>query len=242
MKKILFSLLLATILFSCSKNGDKVSQDFMEVYYKDGITKQEAQKALDYFLPRWKEKDGETARKSIQLTKNGDTINFKMVSNMEVMDKMEDELFYTTGNELSENLFGGAPVNVLLSDKYFKTIRTYSFKKLEKPVFGKKVSNGNIEVYIKDSFSEDQGTDMAGFLNKSMQPANIISFQVGKNENGNYVVSMVANREKADALPESNFMALASEISENTLNGAPLIFQLTDDLFKPFKTFNYKME
>ena len=53
---------------------------------------------------------------------------------------------------------------------------------------------------------------------------------------------MVANREKADALPESNFMALASEISENTLNGAPLIFQLTDDLFKPFKTFNYKME
>ncbi|MFZ1311696.1 MAG: hypothetical protein WAR38_02460, partial [Chitinophagaceae bacterium] len=83
---------------------------------------------------------------------------------------------------------------------------------------------------------------MAGFLNKSMQPANIISFQVGKNENGNYVVSMVANREKADALPESNFMALASEISENTLNGAPLIFQLTDDLFKPFKTFNYKME
>ena len=60
MKKILFSLLLVTILFSCSKNGDKVSQDFMEVYYKDGITKQEAQKALDYFLPRWKEKDGET--------------------------------------------------------------------------------------------------------------------------------------------------------------------------------------
>ena len=78
MKKILFSLLLVTILFSCSKNGDKVSQDFMEVYYKDGITKQEAQKALDYFLPRWKEKDGETARKSIQLTKNGDTINFKI--------------------------------------------------------------------------------------------------------------------------------------------------------------------
>ncbi len=47
------------------------------------------------------------------------------------------------------------------------------------------------------------------FFNKSMQPANIISFQIGKNENGNYVVSMVANREKADALPESNFMALA---------------------------------
>ena len=80
MKKILFSLLLVTILFSCSKNGDKVSQDFMEVYYKDGITKQEAQKALDYFLPRWKEKDGETARKSIQLTKNGDTINFNALS------------------------------------------------------------------------------------------------------------------------------------------------------------------
>lgn len=242
MNKILLSLLVSILLFACSKHGDKVSKDFMEVYYKEGISKEQAQKTLDYFLPRWKNKDGETPRKSVQLSQNGDSINFKMVSNMEVMDKMEDDIFYTTGNELSENLFNGAPVNVLLSDKYFKTIRIYTFKKFDKPAFGKRVADGNIEVYIKDSFSEEEGKSIAAFLSKEIHPAGIISFQVGKDESGDVVVSMVANRAKADALPDSEFQNLAMLISEKTLGGTPLIFHLADDRFNPFKTYMYKME
>ncbi|MBL0305959.1 MAG: hypothetical protein IPQ25_07945 [Chitinophagaceae bacterium] len=68
MKKILFSLLLVTILFSCSKNGDKVSQDFGSLFIKMAI-KQEAQKALDYFFYPAERKDGETARKVSSLPK-----------------------------------------------------------------------------------------------------------------------------------------------------------------------------
>lgn len=242
MKKYLSLFLFASILLACSTNGDKVSKDFMEVYYKEGISKEQAEKTLEYFYPRWKNKDGETPRKSVQLSKNGDSISFKMVSNMEVMDKMEDDIFYTTGNELSENLFNGAPVNVVLADKYFKTIRTYTFKKSGKPAFGKRVADGNIEVYIKDSFSEKEGAAMASFLSKEIHPAGIISFQIGKNENENVVVSMVANRAKADALPDSQFQSMARQISEEQLGGVPLIFHLTDDTFNPFKTFTYKMD
>lgn len=242
MNKLFLSLLVSMLFFACSKNGDKVTKGYMEVYYKEGISKEQAEKTLDYFFPRWKNKDGETPKKSVQLSKSSDTVNFKMVSNMEIMDKMEDELFYTTGNELSANLFNGAPVNVILTDKYFKTVRTYTFKKSDKPAFGKRVLDGNIEVYIKDSFSEEQGNSIAEFLNKEVHPANIISFQVGKNESGDVVVSMVANMAKAEALPDSEFQNLAMQISENTLGGAPVIYQLTDDMFRPFKTFKYKME
>lgn len=51
-EKILFVLAAAFLLLSCTNYGDKLSKDFMEVYFKDGVSKEEAQKALDYFLPR----------------------------------------------------------------------------------------------------------------------------------------------------------------------------------------------
>ena len=95
MKKF-FSILLALIVIAgCGNFGKKVSKDYLEIYYKDGITKEQAEKALEYFYPKWQDKGEETKRKSIQLAKNGDTINFRMVSNMDVMDKMDDVVFYT---------------------------------------------------------------------------------------------------------------------------------------------------
>lgn len=242
MKKILFVLAAAFLLLSCTNYGDKLSKDFMEVYFKDGVSKEEAQKALDYFLPRWKESKGETAKKSIQLSRKGDTVNFRMVSNMKVMEKMPEDIFYTMGNELSEDLFAGQPVNVTLTDEYFKPVRSYSFRKMEARLnYGEKITDGNIEVYAKDGFSMEQATTIAGFLSKEIAPANTISFQVGKNEEGYYVVSMVSDEEKAAALDDSEFNTMAAQISANTLDDAPLIFQLTDASFKPFKTFTYKI-
>jgi hypothetical protein len=242
MKRILPALFAALLLFSCTNNGEKLSKDFMEVYYKDGVTKEEAQKALDYFLIAWKENNGETPGKSIQLTRKADTVHFNMVSKMEVMDKMPEDIFYTMGNELSENLFAGSPVNITLTDKYFKPVRSYTFKKMDATLnYGEKVTDGNIEVYAKDGFSLEQATTIAGFLSKEIAPANTISFQVGKNDEGYYVISMASDEEKAAALDDSEFNTMAAQISANTLDDAPLIFQLTDPTFKPFKTFTYKI-
>jgi len=47
MNKILLSLLVSILFFACSNHGDKVSKDFMEVYYKEGISKEQAEKSLD---------------------------------------------------------------------------------------------------------------------------------------------------------------------------------------------------
>jgi hypothetical protein len=52
----LFILVIAVIgLSSCTNYGDKVSKDFVEVYYKDNISKEQAQKTLDLLYPSWNE-------------------------------------------------------------------------------------------------------------------------------------------------------------------------------------------
>lgn len=242
MKKF-FSILLALIVIAgCGNFGKKVSKDYLEIYYKDGITKEQAEKALEYFYPKWQDKGEETKRKSIQLAKNGDTINFRMVSNMDVMDKMDDAVFYTTGNELSSELFNGAPVNVVLTDKKFKTIRTYVFKEMTKPNYGEKVLAGNIEVYYKDDITAEVADRMATFINQSLSPKNFISFQAGRDEGGLLLIRMVSNKEKADQIDDKEFYALAKTISENVFAGDPVVFQLADKMFKPFRTFEYKTD
>jgi hypothetical protein len=239
MKKFILILTTALFLASCTNHGDKVSKDYLEVFYKDGITKEQAEKALDYFYPLWKEKTGETKKKSMQFTKEGDTIHFRMVSNMEVMDKMDEGVFYDTGNEISENIFNGAPVNVVLTDNKFKTIRTYAFKKTDKVDYGMAVTAGNVEVYVKDG-SKEGGEDLADYLNKTMKPTDVISFQLSKNADGFTVIKMASTPERAAGVSEQAMEVTAAGISSNVLLGAPLVFELTDTKFETIKTVNYK--
>jgi hypothetical protein len=239
MKKFILILTVAFFLSSCTNHGDKVSKDYLEVYYKDGITKEQAEKALDYFYPLWKDKGEETKKKSMQFTKEGDTIHFRMVSNMEVMDKMDEGVFFDTGNEISDNIFNGAPVNVVLTDNKFKTIRSYSFKKIDKVDYGTAVKAGNVEVYVKD-FGMEEGKELAAYLEKTMKPTSVISFQIDKNSEGFYVLKMASTPEQAAKVTDSQMEVTASGISKEVLLDAPMVFQLTDTKFEPIKTYNYK--
>jgi hypothetical protein len=239
MKKFILILTVAFFLASCTNHGDKVSKDYLEVFYKDGITKEQAQKALEYFHPLWKDKGEQTKKKSMQFTKEGDTIHFRMVSNMEVMDKMDEGVFYDTGNEISTNIFNGAPVNVVLTDNKFKTIRSYAFKKVDKVDYGTAVKAGNVEVYVKDGNKED-GEALADYLNSTMKPTAVISFQLSKNTEGLTVIKMASTPERAATVSEQAMEVTASGISSNVLMDAPLVFELTDTKFETIKTVNYK--
>lgn len=238
MKQYILLLFISAGFAACSNYGKKVSGDYLTVYYKEGINKEQAQKALDYFLPLWKDSSDKTKDKSIQLTKNGDTINFRMVSIMEVIDKMDENIFYTTGNEISKDLFSGAPVNVVLTDERFKTVRTFTFKKIATSDYGQKIIAGNIEVYYKEGPTAEEARRLADYLNTSMNPESKISFQISKDEHG-FLLRMVSDIEKAKELPYSTFYDLAEEVSKNVFSGSHLTFQLTDEMFKSYKTFEY---
>ena len=242
-KSFMIVLLFAAGLAACSNYGKKVSQDYLEVYYKEGITKEQAQKTLDFLYPLWKEKSGKTNTKSIQLTKaGGDTINFRMVVNKDKLKGMDDETFYSMANVFSDSIFNGAPVNIVFADEKFKPIRSLTFKKTVAPAdYGEKTTSGNIEVYAND-ISSQGAQELADFLNKTIAPDNTISFQISKNGEGLYVLKMVSSPAKAANLTDADFTDISSKVSEEILSGAPLIFQLTDDTFKPFRTFEYKIK
>jgi len=122
---IIFSLIAVVAFSSCTNYGKKVSKDHVEVYYKDGMSKDDAQKLLDFLYPLWNKGD----KKSVQLVKIKDTITFRMVTDEKKMAQVDDETFSMLGHVFSDSIFNSAPVNVDLTDDHFKTIRTFHFHK-----------------------------------------------------------------------------------------------------------------
>lgn len=241
MKKIFPFLVAIFAIASCTNHGNKISERYLEVYYKDGVTEQQAQKVFDYLLPLWEDKGENTSKKSVQLTRTGDTINFRMVSRMEVMEKMDESLFYTMGNELS-GVLNDAPVNLVLTDNSFKELRTYTYKKPELPEFGEKVSSGNIEVYVDGGMDMKTGRDLANFLNDQMAPDDIISFQLQENNEGFVNVRMVSSEEKAKDITYESIAEFLESMSQKVFDGNPIIMDFTDTQFKTIKTFEHKAQ
>lgn len=124
---LLFIISTFTIA-SCSNYGDKVSKDFVEIYYKDNITKEQAEKTLEILYPGWNQSG---TKKSVQLVKKADTVYFRMVIDEEKAKGIADETYLLLGTGLSMSVFNNEPVNVELTDNRFNTLRTLHFEKIE---------------------------------------------------------------------------------------------------------------
>jgi len=235
----LFVLLIATIqLISCNNYGDKVAKDDVEIYYKDNITKEQAQQTLEFIHPSWNEPGN---KKSVQLAKPADTVYFRMVINEEKAKDVKDESYLLLANEISINIFNGSPVNVDLTNNNFKTIRTLHFKKMETENYGTKISSGNIDVYAKENFNEEEARKLAEFLNRvDGDGSDTKSFQAYTDESGVYSINMVSNREKSSVVTEQEFYDLAALLSDSVFNGNSLVLHLTDNTFKPYQSFKHK--
>lgn len=235
---LLLSLLLAIAgLSSCENYGNKVSKDFVEVYYKDGIKKEDAQQTLDLLYPSWNDSGN---IKSVQLAKTGDTIYFRMVIDEQKAKGIQDEAYISLANEISSSVFDGMAVNVDLTNDAFKTIRTLHFTKVKPVDYGTKYNAGNIEVYSREGIIPEEAKALAVYLDALDGDAQSVkSFQLGK-DNDIYTVFMVSDPEQSAALPEKTFYDLAAEISDNVFAGLPLTLELTDNRFKSYKTFRHK--
>lgn len=242
-----FIIALAAILSftACSNNfGEKVKNGHVEVYYKEGITKEEAEKTAALLYDSDKAVNNNTTdTKSIQLTKTGDTINFRMVVIKEKLKGMKDEVFLTMGNVFADSVFKGVPVNVDLTDDKFTTVRTIHYKKydyagLSTDLYGTKYTSGNVELYAKN-FSPDLARQLADLLNEYMQPSTIYSFQASSGDNGSFEVKMVSEEANAKAIADEKLEKIAAKISAEVLSGAPLVFHLTDKKFNSIRSYEY---
>lgn len=240
MRPVLFLLLLAISFVSCTNYGKKAKKGNIEVYYKNGISKEEAEKTAAVLYNSVQGTSGAEGRKSMQLTKgNGDTILFRMVVDKEKLPQVKDENFLAIAYILSDSVFAGKPVNVDLTNNSFKTTRSITFVKTGKNDYDNKITSGNIEVYASDEIDSKTASDLATFLDDFIRPEFIISYQISKNESNKFIIKMVSSEKKAASVSDQMLNEISTEISTKVLNGSPLLFQLTDENFNPLKTFSY---
>ncbi|MEO5946997.1 MAG: hypothetical protein ABIP79_09285 [Chitinophagaceae bacterium] len=247
MKPLILFLLAAITLTSCTNYGKKVKSSNIEVYYNDGITEDQAQKTADYIYKLDTDPETKDNKKSFQLNKDGDTINCKMVVNEEKFKDIPVSSFEAIGGLISANVFDGKPVNMILSTNKFKPLQTVYFKKMEKEntnlsKYGEKTTSGNIEVYVTEQATMEDGEALALLLEKEMNPTSIISFQLTKDDNGLNTVRMVSSEEKSAKISDQTLTDMCATISDGVFKGSPLVFDFTDSQFNTIKTFTYDPE
>lgn len=240
-------LLLFTVFFAaaCSNYGKKIKEGHIEVFYEDGITERQAEKTVRTLYDADTKGGNEPVRKSFQLLREGDAIVLKMVVDEKRAKGMSDEAFSPIAALVSEKAFESKPVEMELTDKKFKTIRTIANKNPEEnrdeiniKAFGEKISEGNSEVYFRGAGKEEASL-LATFMNEYFKPGTIFSFQLIKDEAENYTVKMVGNPDKINTLPVSLFEELCRGICDKVLSVPSVKFEMTDAKFNALRTYNY---
>lgn len=238
MKKYLF-FLLAPWMVACSDYGSKATADNIEVYYKEGISKEQAEKTARLFDQLLNESNpADKAKKSFQLQKTGDTVLLKMVADKAKLSGVGDDSFYAIATLVSDSVFAGAVVNLTLTDNTFKGFKEYAYRKEQTTSWGKKYESGLVEVY-DDGVGAAPAKELAAYMTEYFVPQTRFSFQLTRDEQQQYLVRMVVNPEKMSFFTDKIMTEISEGISTKVLQGAPVQFQLTDNKFTPLRTFAY---
>jgi hypothetical protein len=128
-------LLLAVLVSSCGGSsilGEKETEGNFEVFYKDGVTREEAQNLVSLLYYSKQSDNTEESTKSFQATRRGDTVIFRTIlPDTSKAASVKEEVILDMAVVISDSIFNSAPVNVELTDNRFKTVRTITYKKIE---------------------------------------------------------------------------------------------------------------
>jgi hypothetical protein len=239
------------VLASCTNYGKKVSKDYLEVYYKDGITKDQAQKTLDFLYPQWKNESGKTDTKSIQLTKGaGDTIVFHMVVDKNKLKDISDDIFYGMGNIFSDSLFNKAPVNITFTDNQFKDIRTLVYKKAEAATESGEKATVNADDFDHDTaggvnfywkgITDDESKTIADYIVKNGSFAGGTAALYMTKEGDRYVISYpMQEAYRTDPAYLAELDKVSKQIKDNLFADKPFSFVMTDEKLSAVKKWDY---
>lgn len=242
MKKVFKFLCLGILIASCNNYGEKVTSGNIEIYYKDGIQKKEAEKTAST-LHNLEISAGNdvSITKSFQISNEQDTVLVKMVSDQAKSKTVNEESFQAIGNIISDSVFKGKPVNVALTNTKFETYKHVTYKKLKDEDFadfGKKYSSENIELYVQNDMTDSSSQKLSDYLNSIMKPAQTVSFQTSLNDGGVFVLKMAADPDLAAKVADDDYKQVATLVSTEFLEGKPVIFELSTPQFKSFKSFS----
>lgn len=119
-----FVLLSAMLLLvGCSNYGTEKTFNGVQLYYTSDVTEAEAN-SLGNYLVKAEFANGEA--KTVQLAKQGNTYEFRMVVKKGIeKDEEYAEIFKIFAKDLSDNVFNGSRVDLHACDDNLETLRVY---------------------------------------------------------------------------------------------------------------------
>ncbi|MBV1922463.1 MAG: hypothetical protein KUG68_00390 [Flavobacteriaceae bacterium] len=222
MKKLL-TIFAFLLLISCSNYGEKVSYNGTDIYYKEGVTIEQANN-LGKHLVKSEFADG--AEKSVQLVKDETTGNltFRMVVSSG-NEEGNDMIFKLFAKQLSDEVFEGKPVDFQLCDNMFKTLKTYSFNELDQ-----KISVNGTEIVFTKNVNKTEVQQLGDYLKESeFTDGTPKTIQLDK-EDGTYLFKMVVAKGAEKVATNIEILkAFGVELSENVFSGNPVKVHMCDN-------------
>jgi hypothetical protein len=133
MRRLTLFLLIPAIslVIACTGYGEKVVYEGTEVYYKDGATKEEADK-MGAYLVKSGYADGNP--KSVMLVRNPSNNNMvvRQVVATEKLNAFTEMAFMIMGAAYPKEVFDNQPVDLELCDNTFKTVKSFSYDEMKK--------------------------------------------------------------------------------------------------------------
>lgn len=159
---LLTALFAALSVFTaCTNYGTEKEFNGVQLFYTDAVSEAEAD-ALGEYLTQSGFADGE--KKTVQLTKEGDTFQFRMVvvDNYKEIDNYESIFSYTARN-ISELVFDNKPVELHACNDKLETLEVFEMSEY----LGESITAHGVQLYYSENISEELAVDFLDYLKES---------------------------------------------------------------------------
>lgn len=223
----LVAFLSLAAVAGCGGHGPKVQHGDIEVFYKEGATKEEADRLGSHLAKAW---GGMGAgRRSVQLTKPEGNYQFRLVVKPELQtDDKTLRALEIDGARVSRDVFGGVPIEVHSCDEHFKTVKALPHR----PDLRYGVVEKGVEVFYAAKEDEADARRLALFVAKDQAPGagNSVSLKLARRGDVNEVYLVF----RQELLKTPGLLAeLAQEtrqMSREIFKGAPVELHLCDEV------------
>jgi membrane associated rhomboid family serine protease len=216
--------------------GSKVQHGDIEVFYKDGATKTEADRLGAYLVKAWGVFP--KGRRTVQLKKTSDGYLFRMAVMKEFQkDPKTLKQLEFDGAMISRDVFDGAAVEVHACDEHLKTL----MKMPPRPDVRYGVVDGNAEVFFAADVDKSDAQRLARHLSNlfkdapamaSSKEAQLVSFKLAQRGQIREVHMVINQEVLKDPAVIADLREVRKDIADNVFKGATVEMHLCDELLK----------
>lgn len=219
--------------FFASNYGSKVNNGVIEVYYRDGATKEEAERVAAFLVKQWAEA---TDKRSVQIVKDGNTPVFRMVVKKEFQNNnsMLSQLGFL-GARMSRDVFNGEPIILEACDEYLKTV-----KPIPIPAnFRHGIQRGKFEVFYAEGVPMEDVEKIFKFIEVVFANSQVPTITATLHKvDTTRVITMPF---KPEFINGEEFIAeirgYCAALSKNEFQGEPVEIAASDESFNVLKVF-----